>query len=130
MHIGLARRSAALTAGNERGVEQLFCGQLEVGVFANERRILPAHLEADQFGRGLVCRRQDHSTDARRAGEQDAVDARVGRELLAGACVALDHVEDPRREFGCGYGFAVERRHTCSLLAGLEDHRVSEEEGG
>ena len=93
-----ARRDAALAAGLEGADEAAVDRQIEPGVLADDDGALAAHLAGDDaivmLGRQLL----DALADVVAAGEQDDVDVGIAHQRLAGLAVAVDQVDDARRE--------------------------------
>ena len=98
---------------------------LEVGVVADDERVLAAELEAD-LGQALAGDARDHPPDRGRAGEADDGDARVLDERLARlAAEAVDDVEDARGQARLGGEPGEGERGLGRVLGGLEHRGVA-----
>ena len=112
----------------KRADEGAVHGQVEPGVLADDDGALAAHLAGDDAvvnGRPTLL---DAAADVVAAGEQHDVDVGVAHQRLAGLGVAVDQVEDARREAGfleqLDEALADGRR----VLGRLEDGRVAFEQ--
>jgi hypothetical protein len=87
---------ALLPAKAEGAAHDPLGGLVEIGVARHDRRVLAAHLDDARPGPRLRERVEQAHPDLVRAGEHDAVDARVVLERLAHAVArAHDQVDRP-----------------------------------
>ncbi len=100
MHDQPAGRGAALTGGAEGAPQRAFDGEIEIGVFHDDLRILAAELErnARQI---LTADRGDLTPDRRRAGKRNQLYVAMTHQRGAHFLTApMNQIDDPRRHPG------------------------------
>ncbi len=124
-----ARTGGAALARIREGRQRRGLGGLvHVRVVADDERILPAELEAD-LGQALAGDARDHPADCGRAGEADDGDTRIFHERLPClVAVAVDDVEDARRQPRLGREPREGDRGLGRVLGGLQHRRVPAEQ--
>ena len=128
LHDQPARGGAALAGAGERGLRDDGRGGGEVGGVPDDDRIVAAHLQREDF---LGLAREgavERQAGARRAGEQQAVDAGMVGERLALRRAADDEADACRGHAGFEVAGVEEGAGGGGLFRRLEDDRVARDQ--
>ena len=125
-----AGRGAALPGGAKGAPQRAFDGEIEIGVFHDDLRILAAELErnARQI---LTADRGDLTPDRGRAGKRNqlhvAMTHQRGAHFLA---ASMNQIDDPRRHAGLVEDLDESCRGMRRIFRRLEDHGVAADQRG
>ena len=121
-------RHAAFAGGAVAGADQSVDRLVHVGVGHHDQVVLGAAEALHALAVGAAGR-IDVFGDRRRADETDRHDARIGQQRVDRFLVAVDDVEDARRQPGLDHQFAEPHRHRGIALRRLEDEGVAAGDG-
>jgi hypothetical protein len=123
------RQGHAALAGRAVGRADDVGGRLvEVGVGQDKAVVLgPAHGLHALAGRARAL--EHRLGDVRAADEADGLDVGMVEDALDAVLVAMDDVEDARRQAGLHHQFGQAHRHRRIALGGLEDEGVAASDG-
>ena len=122
-------RDAGLTVVHQRRELQALDGGAEIGVVEDDRRRLPAELEAAALEL-LAADRTDLAAGGGGTGERDLVDERVAHEVLTDLAAGGHHAHDALGYTGLFEQRAHEQRVERSLGRRLDDDRAAGEQRG
>ncbi len=117
-------RHAALAGGAVAGADQGVDRLVHVGVGHHDHVVLGAAEALHALAVGAAGR-IDVFGDRRRADESDRHDARIVEQRVDRFLVAVDDVEDARRQPGLDHQFAEPHRHRRVALRRLEDEGIA-----
>ena len=120
-----AGRCAALASGAEGAPERAFDGQLEIGIFHDDLRVLAAEFEGYAL-EILAAHRSDLATDCGGTGERNQLHILVTHQRRADIfAAAMYQIDDARRHAGLVENLDEASCRVWRILGRFENHRIA-----